>query len=67
MFIAVDCGHLKSIVFGSNTFAFGSSFKIINNSNLVSIDIGDGSFGGNTGMADSKFELSSIFCRLLWL
>ena len=34
--------------------------RIINNEHLVTVDIGDGSFGGNTGMADSKFELSSI-------
>ena len=57
----VDCNHLNSIVLGSNTFALGSSFRIINNNNLVTIDIGDGTFGGNAGVADSTFELTSIF------
>ena len=56
----VDCEYLKSIVLGSNTFALGSSFRIINNSILLTIDIGDGTFGGNAGVVDSVFELSSI-------
>ena len=59
----VDCNSLRSIVLGSNTFTLSNSFRIINNENLVTIDIGDGTFGDNAGVEDSKFELSSIFDR----
>ena len=61
----VDCNSLRSVVLGSNTFTLSNSLRIINNEHLVTIDIGNGSFGGNAGMADSKFELESIDCMIM--
>jgi len=50
---------LKSIKIGENSFTLSSSFRIIDNEQLVTIDIGEDTFGGER-IDDSLFELSGI-------
>ena len=56
----LDCENLKSIVIGSDSFTQVSTLRILNNNNLVTIDIGKGSFSGIIGDDTTIFELKSI-------
>ena len=62
----LDCDNLKSIVIGKNAFSSSTSFRVINNKNLLTIDIGENSFSKNVNVANSVFELTSmnviVFC-----
>ena len=55
----LDCNSLKSIKIGENSFTLSSSFRIIDNEQLVTIDIGENTFDGER-IDDSLFELSGI-------
>ena len=62
----LDCAYLRSIVIGDNTFTESTSLQIVDNENLVILDVGKKSFGGNSGSADSIFKLSSMILMLLY-
>ena len=49
---------MKSIKIGEYSFTLSSAFRIMNNDQLISIDIGENTFGGER-IDDSLFELSS--------
>ena len=56
----IDCQQLTSIVIGSNTFTLSNSLRIVNNGKLITIDMGEGAFGGVNAVEDSTFEISCI-------
>ena len=45
---------------GENSFTYSTSFRIVNNIHLITLDVGAQSFGNNVRKESSAFEISGI-------